>query len=140
MVADKALPRRLTEPPRLRPEPFESEGEAGQWIVRWRIHNDGSKPVEVKSALQPHSRFQTAETRIDREVAPGRSLAIALPVRFDERPGEVIENPFLILRVADGADEWQLLVRVAVRSGPRGEPRALSTPKSSIDLVGGTAG
>jgi urease beta subunit len=138
-VADKVLPRRPTDPPRLRLEPFSTDGEPGRWSVHWRIHNDGSKPVQVKSGLQPHSRFHTDEIRIDREVAPGGSLEIALPVRFEERPGEVVENPFLILRVADGTDEWQLLVRVRVRSGERGEPCALSTPISTINLAGGAA-
>jgi hypothetical protein len=44
-------------------------------------------------------------------------------VRFDESPGAVVENPFLILRVRQEG-EWLVLARVRVTSGAHGEPLA----------------
>jgi len=77
----------------------------------------------VLSAQQPHAQFRTAETSVDREVAPKAAVEIALPVRFGEEPGVVVENPFLILVFRESAD-WRLLARVRVTAGKGGEPIA----------------
>jgi hypothetical protein len=75
------------------------------------------------SAIQPHSQFRTEETRLDRTLAPGKTADVALPVRFAESPGAVVENPFLILRFREDGD-WRLLARVRVTAGTSGEPIA----------------
>lgn len=109
--------------PRVRVEPFTSEGTSGAWTVRWRITNEGDQPIRLLAAQHPHSQFRTPETRIDREIAPGAATAIALPVHFSELPGVRVENPFLILLFRDSA-EWRLLARVRVTAGKSGEPIA----------------
>jgi hypothetical protein len=57
-------------------------------------------------------------------------------VRFAEAPGTVIENPFLILRVADGDEVWRVLARVSVTAGPGGEPIAGNTISITTHRVG----
>ena len=59
--------------------------------------------------------------KVDQEIAPGAEVKVALPVRFKESPGVIVENPFLILVFRDGSD-WRLLARVRVTAGTRGEP------------------
>jgi hypothetical protein len=135
-VADNALPRRPTDPLRLRLEPFSSDGEPGRWFVRWRIQNEGSATLQVKTAVQPHTQFHTAETPIGRDIAAQRDLEITLHVRFVEDPGTVVENAFLILLIADGAAEWRVLARVRVIAGPRGEPTAGDRLALSVNRVG----
>jgi hypothetical protein len=92
-------------------------------VVRWRITNEGDRPIRLLSAQHPHSQFRSPETRIDREIAPGADATIALPVGFTELPGVRVENPFLILRFRESA-EWRLLARVRVTAGASGEPIA----------------
>jgi hypothetical protein len=103
--------------------------------VHWRIENEGH-PVRVKTALQPHSQFRSAETTVEREIPPRGSLELALPVRFTEKHGAVVENPFLILRVADERSEWRVLIRVRVTAGARGEPIAGNTLSITMDRIG----
>lgn len=109
--------------PRVRVDPFTTEGTNGAWTVQWRITNEGDRPIRLLSARHPHSQFRTPETTVDREVAPGSDTAIALPVQFSESPGVRVENPFLILLFRDSA-EWRLLARVRVTAGRSGEPIA----------------
>lgn len=128
MVAavDRALPRRATgtKSPRLRIEPFVAEGKRPSWTVRWRVRNDGASTVRVLSAVQPHAQFRARETSLDRAIAPGQAAELALAVRFDEEPGSVVENPFLILRVETSAREFRVLARVRTTAGALGEPVA----------------
>jgi hypothetical protein len=109
--------------PRVRVEPFTTEGTGGAWTVTWRITNEGDQPLRLISAEHPHSHFRTPETKVDREVAPGAVAAIALPVQFNESRGERVENPFLILVFRDSA-LWRVLARVRVTAGANGEPIA----------------
>ena len=125
-MAAKARRRRLSAisgRPRVRVDPFTTEGRAGSWIVTWRITNEGARPIRLLSAKHPHSQFRTPETKIDREVPSGSATTIVLPVEFTEAPGVRVENPFLILLFRDSAD-WRLLARVRVTAGPGGEPIA----------------
>jgi len=110
--------------PRLGIEPFLSETSAPGWTVRWRLTNLGARPLRVLRAVQPHAQFRSDELTLARELAPGDSTEVALPVRFAESAGSVVENPFLILRVSEGHTEWRVLARVRVRAGARGEPLA----------------
>jgi hypothetical protein len=113
----------ISEKPNLRIAPFTTEGTSGAWTVRWRIVNEGHKPIRLVSAIQPHSQFRTPETRLDRSLAPGGATDIALPVHFAGSPGAILENPFVILRFRESGD-WRLLARVRVTAGPNGEPIA----------------
>src|SRR5438445_216028 len=79
----------ISDQPRLRVEPFTTEGTAAGWMVRWRLRNDGQRPLRLVSALQPHARFHTDEVDIGPELPPGGTADLALPVRFSEPPGTV---------------------------------------------------
>lgn len=92
------------------------------------------------SAQQPHSQFRTPETRLDVEIGPGAATDLALPVRFSESPGAVVENPFLIVRLRE-REEWRVLARVRVTAGTRGEPIAGTSVVVTTHRVGaGTPG
>ena len=125
----------MTEAPRVRIEPFRTEGTSGNWKVRWRVINDGDRPIGLVSAQHPHSQFRTQETTIDRDIAPGERTDIALPVRFAELPGVVVDNPFLILLFRE-TGTWRLLARVRVTAGPRGEPLAGQSVVVTMQRVG----
>jgi hypothetical protein len=130
VAVDKALRPQASGtngPPRLRIAPFAREGAPGNWIVHWHVQNEGTRKLRLIAAIQPHAQFRTPDTAIECEIASGAEREIALPVRFAETPGAVVENAFLILRVADGDQEWRVLVRVSVTAGERGEPIAGNT-------------
>jgi hypothetical protein len=116
-------------------DPFSTEGTAGSWTVRWRITNESHGPIRLLAAQHPHSQFRTPETRIDREIAPGTAADVALPVRFSESPGVVVENPFLILRFRENGD-WRVLARVRVTAGQNGEPLAGDSVVLTTQKVG----
>jgi hypothetical protein len=90
------------------------------------------------SAQQPHSQFRTAETSLDREIAPGAATEVALPIRFREMPGGVVDNSFLMLRLRDGGD-WRVLARVRVTAGSHGEPIAADSVVVTVQPVRTTA-
>src|SRR5688500_15961175 len=110
--------------PRLGIEPFTSDGRSGAWVVRWRVTNLATRPVNLLAATQPHAQFRTADTPVPRILAPGEETEISLPVQFAERPGAVVENPFLIVRFADEEGAWRALARVRVTAGADGRPTA----------------
>src|SRR2546428_11589183 len=97
--------------PRLGIEPFVSEGLAPGWTVRWRLSNLGAKPLRLLRALQPHAQFRSNELTLARDLAPGESTEVALPVRFAESPGGLAEISFLSLRLSQGRTELCLLAR-----------------------------
>jgi len=92
--------------------------------VRWRVHNEGQRSIRVLSALQPHAKFRASETPFDRALEPGDVTELSLAVRFDEEPGSIVENPFLILLVQEGGREFRILTRVRTTAGAQGEPVA----------------
>jgi hypothetical protein len=91
--------------------------------------------VRLLSAQHPHSQFRTAETPLDVEIAPGAAAEVTLPVRFSESPGDVVENPFLILRLRERG-EWRVLARVRVTAGRNGEPLAGDSVVQTIQKIG----
>jgi hypothetical protein len=92
-------------------------------MVRWRVVNEGDRPIRLLSAQHPHSQFRTPEISLDRDVGPGTTAEFALPVRFTELPGVIVENPFLILLFRD-SETWRVLARVRITAGSKGEPLA----------------
>lgn len=122
--------------PRVRVEPFTTERTSGDWTVTWRIKNEGDRPIHLLSAQHPHSQFRTPETKLDQEVSPGAETDVALPVRFNESPGAIVENPFLILVVRE-ADDWRFLARVRVTAGKDGEPIADASVVVTVQKVAG---
>jgi hypothetical protein len=104
--------------------------------VRWPVRNDGAEPVRIVGAVHPHSQFRGPNVPLDRVIAPGEGTDLALPVRFDEAPGAILENPFLIMTIVQGAERWRVLARVQVRAGPRSEPIAGPRVVATTNRVG----
>jgi hypothetical protein len=125
----------VSKAPRLRIEPFRTEGTSDNWTVRWKLINEGDRPIRLLSAQHPHSQFRTPHTSLDRDVAPREETDIVLPVRFTELPGVMVENPFLILVFRQGGD-WRLLARVQVTASPKGEPLAGQSVVVTMQRVG----
>jgi len=88
------------------------------------VTNLGTRAIRLISAVQPHSQFRSDEIVIGRDLAPGAATEITLAVRFDEPPGSLVQNPFLIVRVREGMAEWRVLARVSASAGTHGEPIA----------------
>ena len=118
--------------PQVRVEPFVTQSESGRWLVTWRVTNLGPETLRLVSAHQPHSQFRTAETPLLGEIAAAATAELTIPVSFDEPPGAVVENPFLILVVSDRHATWRVLARVRVTSGTSGEP--LSGPAVTVTV------
>lgn len=91
--------------------------EAGQWRAAWRIWNRGDEPASVLAAWHPHGKFRGAQNVIEPPISvqPGDYGGLQTAVRCTEPPGSEIENAFLVLRVADGAQErWRVFARLRV--------------------------
>ena len=95
-----------------------------RWLVAWQIKNLGQKTLKILSARLPHSRFRCDERKFDTAVAvgPEESARLELPVKCEERPGTVVENAFLILRVLWSDEPWRVLARLRVSVNQKSEP------------------
>jgi hypothetical protein len=93
---------------------------AGAWQVTWRLASQG-EAVALESAWVPHGRFRGAG-RLN--FGPPRLLPLSLEmlVHADEAPGTVVENTFLILRLASG---WRVFIRMRVEFDQDGVPHPI---------------
>ena len=100
---------------------------ADQWVVTWRIADQGDQPLTLLAAWQPHGRFRAAEQVFDPppRLQPGQAARLPLAVACAGTPGEVVENAFLILRVRWGEASWRVLTRLTLRFGDDGVPAIL---------------
>ena len=103
---------------------FGAEGARPEWTVRWPVRNEGTEAIRVLAAVHPHSQFRGPQVPLERSIRPGEQIDLAVPVRFDEKPGAIVENPFLILTIEHGGVLWRVLARVRIAAGSRGEPIA----------------
>jgi hypothetical protein len=62
-------------------------------------------------------------------------MDLALPVRFTELPGIIVENAFLLLVFREDED-WRLLARVRVTAGKHGEPIAGDSVVVTMQKIG----
>lgn len=96
---------------------------ATAWLVTWRIRSAGASSFDIVEAWHPHRRFHSSRLRRSVRVPPRGSASLELPARLDAGPGEIVENGFLILRVARGSERWRVLARFSVRVDDAGTPR-----------------
>lgn len=96
------------------------------WDVVFRVINGGGGDVSLLAAWLPHGRFRCAETPLEAmaPLGPGAEADVLFPVAFDEAPGVVVENCFIILRVAWQSDAWRVLARLTVTADNDGAPVA----------------
>ena len=114
-----------------------ASGEPGAWRVAFDVRNAGDGPAELLEAWLPHGRFRAEAIPLTgyAPLASGGSVRLAFTVRFDEPPGELVENAFVILRVQWKSGEWRVLTRLAVTSDADGSPIA-STELTTAHPVG----
>ncbi len=78
--------------------------------------------MTVLQAWHPHSRFHSSRLRRSLRVPSRGSAGLELPARVDARPGDAVENCFLILRVAMGRERWRILARFTLLMSDDGTP------------------
>ncbi len=105
-----------------------ASGGAGAWDVAFEVRNEGDGQVELLEAWLPHGRFRAEAVPLSGQAAlgSGASVLLEFTVGFDEPPGELVENGFVILRVRWQGQEWRVLTRLAVTAGSDGSPVAVT--------------
>ena len=114
-----------------------ASGEPGAWRVAFEVRNAGGEPVELLEAWLPHGRFRAEAVPLTAHppLASGASARLEFTVGFDEPPGELVENAFVILRMRWENEEWRVLTRLAVTADADGSPLA-STELITTQPVG----
>lgn len=99
-------------------------GTAGTWTFAWRVANDGERPLRLERAQLPHGRFHGAPADLHDvpDIAPGTACTVELGVRADGRPGEVVENAFVILQARYADRPWRILARLEISFDDAGAP------------------
>ena len=101
-------------------------GPAGdRWLAAWRIRNVGASPLRLLEAWAPHGQFRAAVEQLSRgvDLPPGESTRLELLVTCRDRPGAVVENAFLILRLLWRGHPWRVLTRMRVVFDAKGTPQ-----------------
>jgi hypothetical protein len=108
-----------------------------RWRTLWSIANLGDSPLGILSARLPHGKFRSDEKvfATPAAIAPRGNGRIEIEARCGEPPGAEVENGFLILRVAYGAEQWLILTRLKIRIDARGTPAA-ATELITVQPVG----
>ena len=102
-----------------------ASGGPRRWRVAFDVANRGTGPVVLLGAWLPHGRYRCAEQPLaDLVLPPGGTTELAFEAAFDERPGTVVENCFVILRVRWRDEVWRVMARLSVTAAAKGEPRA----------------
>ncbi len=101
--------------PQLTVHAGECRPDGDRWITSWRVQNASAEPVLLESAWLPHEKFRAPERRLGSQLAPGGGTTLEFSVATRGEPGEIVENPFLILRVRAGEERWRVLARMQVR-------------------------
>ncbi|HZP27190.1 MAG TPA: hypothetical protein VFB90_09125 [Dehalococcoidia bacterium] len=112
------------DPPRVEvtPDGYTPGPEAGQWRVAWRMLNLEEEPLRLLDAHSPHHGFRSELIPLADVVPPGSSARIELAIAHQQRAPSIIDNAFLIVRLARGDEEWRVFYRLAITFGPNGEP------------------
>ena len=113
-----------------------AQGSPGAWSVAFDVTNQGSEPVSLLGAWLPHGRFRCPERSLGGTppLSAGQHTRLSFPVAFDEPPGTVVENAFVILRAEWGVQTWRVLARFTVTAGGAGEPQAVTEVVSAHRL------
>ena len=101
------------------PRPF-------NWTCTWRIRNLEDSPAQILTTWLPHDRFisENQEHHPPLDLPVLGSIDLEAVVRCSETAGTVIENAFVILRVAFRGSEWRVFARQEVRVDNQGAPQA----------------
>ena len=114
--------------------------DPGRWLVAWRVQNLSRQPLQLLAARLPHSRFRSAERALVPipKLLPGESAQPEFSVACSGRPGTVVENAFLILRVLWLEEPWRIFARLRVVFDEQGGPQT-TTEVVTVQRVGFSA-
>jgi hypothetical protein len=115
-----------SDPPRINLEQIECRRgpEPQQWTVVWRLRSHGAESLEIQSARLPHGKLRGEERRFQpsSSVPAGGTATIELSLTFNETPGTVVENAFLLLLVQYAGTQWRIFIRFRTIANSNGEP------------------
>ena len=119
----------------------EPEEAKGNWLIRWRIENLNSEPLDLHAVRLPHGQFKSAERRFEPAIvlAPKQDAQFQVCVHCDEPAGLVTENAFLIFQIVRLGEPWRVFARVRVIVNSKGEPET-ETELITTQKVGFSAG
>lgn len=108
-----------------------------RWRVVWQMQNLGQHPLQLLAARLPHGRFRSEEQELTSlpQLQPGESARLEFAVACSERPGTVVENAFIIVRVVWQEEPWRIFARLRVVFDEQGEPQT-TTEVVTVQLVG----
>jgi len=109
----------------------------GWWLVAWHIQNLGQQPLQLLATRLPHSRFRSEERELVPvpQLLPSERTRFEFPVACSGRPGTVVENAFLILRVLWLEEPWRVFARLRVVFDEQGGPQT-TTEVVTVQRVG----
>ena len=96
------------------------------WTCSWRIRNLDDAPAKILTTWLPHDQFisENLEYQPPLDLPALGFTDLEMVVRCSEEAGTVIENAFVILRVAFRSREWRVFARQQVRVDNQGAPQA----------------
>ena len=96
------------------------------WTCSWRIRNLVDAPAKILTTWLPHDQFisENQEHQPPLDLPALGSIDLVVVVGCSEAAGTVIENAFVILRVAFHGSEWRVFARQQVRVDNQGAPQA----------------
>ena len=96
------------------------------WTCSWRIRNLHDAPAKILATWLPHDQFisENQEHQPPLDLPALGSIDLVVVVGCSEAAGTVIENAFVILRVAFHGSEWRVFARQQVRVDNQGAPQA----------------
>ncbi|HEY7066292.1 MAG TPA: hypothetical protein VII06_32770 [Chloroflexota bacterium] len=108
----------------VQPAPPAPGSSPAEWRVAWQIENRGDRPLTLLAAWLPHGKLRAAERALEPppRLQPGESVRLDLLAAFEEAPGTVVENTFVILRALWGDEPWRIMVRLLITTDDRGAP------------------
>ena len=110
--------------PALRIEPAgAAERDGDGWRTTWSVSNAAPRPIRVRGATAPHSRFR-GQVALALDVPATGTATFPLAVRVEGIGGSEIENAFLIVLVDVEDAQWRVLARLRVRLENGGRPRS----------------
>ena len=123
---------------------FETSGcrptdRSSRWTTAWRVANLGHYTALILAAWLPHDQFmgENQEFQPPLEVPLLGCIDLEVTVECAEAPDTIIENAFVILRLAYCGREWRVYARQQVCLDSRGVPHA-NCQSVTCNPVGGS--
>jgi hypothetical protein len=109
--------------------------------TQWSLSNRSNESIEILEFWFPHDQFHRERERLQapRRIRNGESLELAADVTFGAKPGEVVENAFLILRMRFRDRDWRVFVRLRIDADGDGQPN-IQVERVSAQRVGVSGG